>query len=132
MSNADVTVTGNLTRDPELRYAKSGTPVCELGVAVNHRTKGGDDETTFLTLVVFGDQAENAASLGKGTRVMGKGRLRVRTYERKDGGQGTAVEVLVDEVGPSYRWATGSVERAEKSGPADRGPVEYAEGQEPF
>lgn len=132
MSNADVTVTGNLTRDAELRFAQSGNAVCNMSVAVNHRTKKGEDETSFLSVVVFGDQAENVASLKKGNRVMVKGRLRVRTYEKKDESVGTAVEVLADEVGPSYRWATGDVVRAEKSGPKSQGPREYDETTEPF
>ena len=132
MSDADVRVAGNLTKDPELRFAASGMPVCNMGIAVNYRGKKGEDETSFLSLVVFGDQAENAASLKKGQRVVAAGRLRVRTYEKRDGSTGVEVEVLVDELGASLRWATATVEKQEKSGKRDAGASEYKAGEEPF
>lgn len=146
MSDAHLSVTGNLTRDPELRYTQSGMQVASFGLAVNHRRKNqtGDyeDETSFIDVVCFGGLAENAAeSLTKGTRALVAGRLRVRTYDRRDGGQGTAVEVVADEVGPSLRWATAQLERVNRNGggggstrtdgPSGPAPA-YADDEEPF
>lgn len=122
MADAQITVVGNLTRDPELRFAASGMQIATLGLAVNYRrqnkqTGEWDEETSFMNVVCFGQLAENAAeSLTKGARVLATGRLQVRNYDRKDGGQGTAVEIVADEIGPSLRWATAEVQRTAGGG----------------
>jgi single-strand DNA-binding protein len=122
MADAQITVVGNLTRDPELRFAPSGMQIVTLGLAVNYRrqnkqTGDWDEETSFMDVTCFGQMAENVAeSLTKGSRVMATGRLQVRTYDRRDGGQGTAVEVIADEIGPSLRWATAQIEKANRGG----------------
>lgn len=121
MADAQTTVVGNLTRDPELRYTNSGMQVTSFGLAVNYRrqnrqTGEWDEETSFIDVTCFGGLAENVAeSLTKGSRALVTGRLQVRTYDRRDGGQGTAVEVVADEIGPSLRWATAQVERVNRN-----------------
>ena len=94
---------GNLTRPPELRYTPSGTAVSDLRLAVNrnYTTQGGDkrDETCFLTVVVWGKQAEACSEyLDKGSPVMVEGRLQTRDWETKDGQKRTVVEVVADRV----------------------------------
>ncbi|MCU0267028.1 MAG: single-stranded DNA-binding protein [Acidimicrobiales bacterium] len=122
MADANVTVVGNITRDPELRFTNSGMQVTTFGLAVNNRRQNRqsgewEEETSFLDVTSFGQMAENVAeSVGKGTRVVVTGRLRVRTYDRRDGGQGTAVEVIADEIAPSLRWATAQVTKASRTG----------------
>lgn len=122
MADSQATVVGNLTRDPELRFTNSGMQVTSFGLAVNYRrqnkqTGEWDEETSFLDVTCFGQMAENVAeSLTKGSRALVTGRLQVRTYDRRDGGTGTSVEVIADEVGPSLRWATAQVERVSRSG----------------
>ena len=122
MADAQITVVGNLTRDPELRFAASGMQIVTLGLAVNHRRQNKqsgewEEETSFMDVTCFGQMAENVAeSLTKGSRVMAAGRLQIRTYERRDGGQGTAVEVIADEIGRSLSWATAQVEKVRRDG----------------
>lgn len=114
-----ITVIGNLTKDPEIRYTNDGTAVCSLAVAVNRRVRNAetgqweDQLDGFFDGTVWRDHATNvAASLRKGDRVIMIGRLVKRTYQDKDGMQRTAIDVMVDEVAPSLRWATASVTRA--------------------
>lgn len=122
MADAQITVVGNLTRDPELRFAATGTPILTLGLAVNYRrqnkqTQEWEEETSFVDITMFGTLAENVAeSVVKGQRVIASGRLQVRTYDRRDGAKGTAVEVICDEVGPSLKWATAVVTRTSGGG----------------
>jgi single-strand DNA-binding protein len=122
MADSQATIVGNLTRDPELRFTNSGMQVTSFGLAVNYRrqnkqTGEWDEETSFIDVTCFGQMAENVAeTLTKGSRALVTGRLQVRTYDRRDGGQGTAVEVIADEIGPSLRWATAQVERVSRSG----------------
>ena len=133
MSDSQITIAGNCTRDPELRFSQSGMAICKIPVAVNHRTKNGDDQTSFVDVTVFQQMAENAAeSIVKGQRVIATGRLSVRTYEKKDGNTGTAVELVADEVGVSLRWATAKSEKASKSGYTDAGTTTYDSTSEPF
>jgi len=110
-----VTLVGNLTRDPELRYTASGLGVVGVGLAVNHRRQvNGEwqEETSFFNITAFGDLGENvAASLNKGNRVLVTGRLQQRSYETKEGEKRSVVEVIADEIGPSLRWAQAQVER---------------------
>ncbi len=115
MASNSITVVGNLTRDPELRFTQSGKPTVTLGLDVNRRYQvNGEwqEQTSYMNVVAWDQLAENiAASLTKGSRVLVTGRLDVREYEARDGGKRTAVDIVADEIGPSLRWATASVER---------------------
>lgn len=120
MSN-NVTLIGNLVDDPELRFTPSGVAMAKLRFAVNRRWRGQDGEwqesTSFFNGTVWRDQAETVAeSLQKGTRIIVTGRLEQRTWETPEGENRSVVEVQIDEVGPSLRWATASVNRTQKSG----------------
>jgi single-strand DNA-binding protein len=120
MADANVTMVGNCTRDPELRFTASGMQVTTLGLAVNNRRQNRqsgewEEETSFIDVTCFGQMAENVAeTCTKGSRVLVTGRLRVRTYEKRDGGTGVSVEVVADEIGPSLRWATAQIVRNER------------------
>jgi single-strand DNA-binding protein len=114
-----ITIIGNVTKDPSLRYTGSGAPVCSFSVAVNERRKNQatgqweDGDTTFFEVSCFDSLAENVAeSIPKGTRVVVSGRFRTRKWEGRDGTDRLSVEVVADEVGPSLRWATANVERS--------------------
>lgn len=118
-----ITVIGNLTSDPELRFTGAGAAVANFTVASTPRTfdrqsnEWKDGETLFLRCSVWREAAENAAeSLAKGMRVIVTGRLRSRSYETKEGEKRTVIELEVDEVGPSLRSATAKVTRAQRSG----------------
>jgi single-strand DNA-binding protein len=118
-----ITVSGNLTDDPELRFTPSGTAVAKFRVASTPRyldKQSGewkDGEALFLTCTVWQQPAENVAeSLSRGARVIVTGRLRQRSYETKDGDQRTVIELQVDEVGPSLRYATATVTKLKRLG----------------
>jgi single-strand DNA-binding protein len=121
-SENQVTIVGNLTDDPELRYTPNGAAVATLRVAVNRRIPDGsggwkDAETSFFRVNAWRTLAENAAeSLTRGTRVVVTGRLRSRSWENQEGETRSAVEIEADEVGPSLRWATAKVEKQSRSG----------------
>lgn len=124
-----VTVVGNLTRDPEIRFTKSGKAVANLSVAVNKR-KGDNEVTTFLDVVTWDSLAENVgASLGAGTRVVVTGELNHQTWEAQDGTKRTKIEIVADEVSPSLRWATAAVT---KSSYRDRPAPAYEPDEAPF
>ena len=110
-----VTLVGNCTRDPELRYTTSGRGVASFGLAVNRRwQKNGEWEeaVSFFNVVAWGDLGENAAaSLTKGARTFVTGRLEQRTYEDKEGVSRSVTEVVADDLGPSLKWAQAEVER---------------------
>jgi single-strand DNA-binding protein len=119
-----ITVIGNLTADPELRYTQAGVAVANFTVASTSRAfnretnQFEDGDTLFLRCSVWREAAEHLAnSLGKGTRVIAQGRLKQRSYE-KDGENRTILELEVDEVGPSLRYATAQVARATGQGAA--------------
>mgnify|MGYP003573268129 CR=1 FL=1 len=120
MADAQTTLVGNCTRDPELRFTASGMQVTTVGLAVNNRRKNNqtgewEEETSFVDVTCFGQMAENVAeTCTKGSRVLVTGRLRVRTYDKRDGGTGVSVEVVADEIGPSLRWATAQITRNER------------------
>ena len=124
MSN-NITVTGNLTRDPEIRYTRDGQASVQLGVAVNRRwldqkTGQWEEVTSFFDVVCWRDLAENVAmTLTKGMRVMVAGRLEQRSWETELGERRTKVEIVADEVGPSLRFATAEVHRHERANAAD-------------
>ncbi len=114
-SENSVTVVGNLTRDPELRYTTGGRGVASFGLAVNRRyQQNGEwqEQTSFFNITAWGDLGENlAASVSKGARVIVTGRLQQREYQTKEGENRTIVEIIADEAGPSLRWAQAQVER---------------------
>jgi len=122
------TVTGNLTADPELRFTPTGRPVAAFTIANTprfpDRTTGEwqDGETWFVRCSAWGDTAENvAASLNRGNAVVATGRLRCRTWEDKDGGKRAAVEMTVDDIGPSLRRAVAKVTKATREHAAASG-----------
>lgn len=116
-----ITVVGNLTADPELRYTQGGLAVANFTIASTPRVwdrqsndwKDGDG--LFLRCTIWREFAEQVAgSLHKGTRVIAQGRLTQRTYETREGEKRTAYELQVDEIGPSLRWATAQVVRVQR------------------
>ena len=118
-----ITVIGNLTGDPELRFTPSGAAVANFTVASTPRTfdrqsnEWKDGETLFMRCSIWREAAESVAeSLTKGTRVVVVGRLVQRSYETREGEKRTVVELQVDEVGPSLRYATAKVTRTQRSG----------------
>jgi len=120
MSTNSITLIGNLTRDPELRFTTGGRGVASFGLAVNRRyQQNGEwqEQTSFFNVVCWGDLGENAAtSLTKGARAIVTGRLEQRSWETGEGEKRSVVEVIADEVGPSLRWATAQIERTERTG----------------
>ncbi len=122
-----ITVVGNLTADPELRFTPSGAAVANFTVAstprIYDRQSGEwkDGEALFLRCNVWREAAENVAeSLTRGSRVIVTGRLKQRSFETREGEKRTVVEVEVDEIGPSLRYATAKVNRASRGGGASR------------
>jgi single-strand DNA-binding protein len=118
--NNAVTIVGNVTDDPELRFTPSGLPVATFTVAVNSRIRKNDAwedrNDGFFRCSCWRDMAENVAeSLTKGTRVMVIGRLQEQRWEDQEGGKRSRVEIQVDEVGPTLRWATVQVTKSQRS-----------------
>jgi single-strand DNA-binding protein len=118
-----ITIIGNLTADPELRFTPSGAAVANFTVASTPRqfdrqsNEWKDGETLFMRCSVWRDAAENVAeSLQRGTRVIVSGRLKSRSYETKEGEKRTVVEMDVDEIGPSLRSATAKVNKTQRGG----------------
>ncbi|WP_221584773.1 single-stranded DNA-binding protein [Microbacterium sp. G2-8] len=118
-----ITVVGNLTADPELRYTQSGVPVANFTIASTPRTfdrqanEWKDGEALFLRASVWRDFAEHVAgSMTKGMRVIAQGNLRQRNYETREGEKRTSIELDVQEIGPSLRYATAQVTRAASTG----------------
>lgn len=123
MSN-NITVVGNLTRDPELRYTPSGAAVAKFGIAVNrfYTNRSGErvEQTDFFNVNAWRNLAENIAeSLHTGTRVIVSGRLQSRSWETEEGQKRSVVEIEADEVGPSLRWATAKPTKVTRGGPGD-------------
>ena len=110
-----VTLVGNLTKDPELRYTTGGRGVASFGLAVNRRWQSNgewQEAVSFFNVVAWADLGENAAaSLTKGSRCMVTGRLEQRSYETREGEKRNITEVIADDLGPSLRWAQAQVER---------------------
>ncbi len=118
-----ITIVGNLTNDPELRFTPSGAAVANFTVASTPRSfdrnsnEWKDGETLFLRCSVWREAAENVAeSLTRGTAVIAVGRLQSRTFETKEGEKRTVIELACDEVGPSLRRATAKVTKAQRGG----------------
>jgi single-strand DNA-binding protein len=124
MSNS-TTITGNLTREPEIRYTRERQATTQLGVAVNRRwqdrtTNEWQEATSFFDVVCWRDLAENVAlSLTKGMRVVVTGRIEQRSWETDDGEHRSKVEIVADEIGPSLRFATADVQRTRRQGPEE-------------
>ncbi|MCE7884017.1 MAG: single-stranded DNA-binding protein [Actinobacteria bacterium ATB1] len=116
-SDNQVTVVGNLTDEPELRFTPSGQALCRFSIANNRRwqdrsTGEWKEEASFFNVVTWRDLAENvSASLHKGDRVVISGRLQQRSWENQQGERRSTVEITADEIGPSLRWATADVTR---------------------
>jgi single-strand DNA-binding protein len=135
-----ITLIGNLTREPEIRYTRDGQATTILGVAVNRRwqdrtTREWAESTSFFDVVCWRELAENAAlSLVKGMRVVVTGRLEHRSWETEEGEHRSKVEVIADDLGPSLRFATAEVQRNERRGvdtdaPAREGDDDAASGE---
>ena len=125
MADNTVTIVGNVTRDPELRYTTGGRGVASFGMAVNRRYQvNGEwqEQTSFFNVVAWGTLGENvAACITKGTRLVVFGRLEQRSWETQDGEKRSKIEIIADEIGPSLRWATAQVERTDRSGGSSGG-----------
>jgi single-strand DNA-binding protein len=123
----NITVVGNLTRDPEMRYTANGQSTVSFGVAVNRswrnqQTNEWEERTSFFNIVCWRQLAENvAATLKRGMRVVVTGRLEQRSWETEQGEKRSVVEIVADEVGPSLVFATAEVHRIERSGPVEGG-----------
>ena len=118
--NNTITITGNVTREPELRFTPAGAALCEFGVAWNLRKQNGDDEAMFFNVTCWRSLAENVAeSIDKGDRVIVTGRLNWRSWETDAGEKRQVVDIQAEEVGPSLQWASADVTRNERT---DSGP----------
>ncbi|WP_251455010.1 single-stranded DNA-binding protein [Microbacterium sp. Marseille-Q6648] len=129
-----ITVVGNLTADPELRYTQNGLPVANFTIASTPRNfdrqanEWKDGEALFLRASVWREFAEHVAgSLTKGMRVVATGRLKQRSYQDREGNNRTAIELEVDEIGPSLRYATAQVTRAAGGGGGGGAPRQQAQ-----
>jgi single-strand DNA-binding protein len=118
-----VSIVGNLTREPELRFTPTGQATATFGIAVNRnwtdrQSQERRESTSFFDVVCWGTLAENAAtSLSRGTRVIVTGRLDQRSWETQEGDKRSKVEITADEIAPSLRWATVHVTRNERRSP---------------
>jgi single-strand DNA-binding protein len=128
MANGNsVTIVGNLTRDPELRYTPSGQANATFGVAVNRRwmnrqTNEWEERVSFFNVVCWREMADNVSeSLAKGSRVVVTGRLEQRSWETDNGDKRSVVEIVADEVGPSLRWASAQITKNDRRGGGDNG-----------
>lgn len=141
-THAEVTIVGNVTRDPELRYLTSGTGLCTFSVAVNRRyQQNGEwkEDTSFFDVIAWRDLGDNVAeSISKGDRVVVTGRLEQRSWENDAGDKRSKVEIVADDVAPSLRWATAQVSKVQRSsgsgqaGGTDAPPASTYEDAEPF
>jgi single-strand DNA-binding protein len=151
MADNAITVVGNVTRDPELKFLNSGQAALKLSIAVNRRwqnrqTQEWEERVSYFEVVGYGAMAENAAnSLYKGARVIVSGRLEQRSWETENGDKRSIVEINADEIGPSLKWATAVVTRTPRAegsnfqssdrpaaAPRANEPSSYAFDEEPF
>ncbi|MFT3852066.1 MAG: single-stranded DNA-binding protein [Ilumatobacteraceae bacterium] len=147
MADNAVTLVGNITREPELRFTGGGKGVASFGLAVNRRYQmNGEwqEKVSFFNIVAWDSLGENAAaSLHKGNRIIVTGRLEQREYETREGEKRTVVEIIADEIGPSLRWARAEIERISRdssgsssssgsSGGPGRAPDPVYGDEEPF
>ena len=135
MADNTVTVVGNVTRDPELRYTPSGAANASFGVAVNRRwrdaqTNDWKEQVSFFDVVCWREMADNVCeSLSKGTRIVVTGRLEQRSWEDSEGNKKSKVEIVADEIGPSLRWASAEVTKNERRTPEGGGQGGYRPAQ---
>lgn len=129
-----ITITGNLTKDPELRFTSSGVAVADFSIAVTPRAydrntnEWRDGDPQFYRCSLWRDAAENAAeTLRKGMRVIAQGRVSLRSYETRDGQQRSELSLQIDEVGPSLRYAKAEVTKAPASGTPQPAPQPRAQ-----
>ena len=153
MADNTVTVIGNVTRDPELRFTPSGQAIASFGLAVNRRwqnrqTQEWEEQVSFFDITCWAQLGQNVAdTLVKGSRAIVTGRLEQRSWETDQGDKRSKVEIIADEVGPSLRWATADITRNERreggDAPAGGGgggsrpvanpaPAGYDPAEEPF
>ncbi|MBM3805727.1 MAG: single-stranded DNA-binding protein [Actinobacteria bacterium] len=149
MADNTITLVGNLTRDPEIRFTATGRAVASFAIAVGRRYQvNGEwqEQTSYFNITAWGQLGENAAAtFTKGTRVVVTGRLEQREYTTREGEKRTAIDVIADELGPSLRWATATVVRTPKqdgqggaaarpaaTGPNPGGETPPFNGEEPF
>lgn len=112
-----VTVVGNVTRDPELRFTLNGAAVASFGLAWNRKTQDGEESVSFFDVTCWRQLAENVSeSVTKGSRVVVYGRLDQRSWENQDGDRRSKVEIIADDVAPSLKWATAQVTKNEYKG----------------
>ena len=125
MADNNITLVGNLTRDPELRFTATGRGVASFGIAVGRRYQvNGEwkEDTSYFNVTAWGQLGENAsATLSKGMRCVVSGRLEQREYNNREGEKRSAIEVVADEIGPSLKWATAQVERNPRDANAQGG-----------
>ncbi len=123
----NITVTGNVTRDPEMRYTPSGMSKVSFGVAVNRswrnqQSNEWEERTSFFNIVAWSQLAENVSStVTKGSRVTVTGRLEQRSWETEAGEKRSIVEIVADDVAVSLRFATAEIHKVERSGPEGGG-----------
>lgn len=129
-----VTLVGNVTRDPELRYTPSGATVASFGLAVNRRwqnrqTNEWEEQVSFFDVKCWAQMAENVSeSVQRGTRVVVTGRLEQRSWETDNGDKRSKVEVVADEIAPSLRWATAEVRKIERQAATSGGSTSTSTG----
>ena len=125
MSNS-INVVGNLTGEPELRFTQSGTAMVSGSIASNRRYQvNGEwqEQTSFFNFTAWRELAENIAStMTKGMRVVATGRMEQKDWTDKDGNKRTSYDLVLDEIGPSLRWATAVVTKTDKSGSSSSSP----------
>src|SRR5947208_6701400 len=125
MPDNSVTLVGNITRDPELRFTPSGQAIATFGMAVNRRFQRNgqwEEQTSFFNITAWGTLGENASnSLHKGARILVNGRLEQRSWETQEGEKRSVVEVVADEIGPSLRWATAEITKNDRREGGDSG-----------
>jgi single-strand DNA-binding protein len=118
MADNNITVIGNVTRDPELRYTTGGRGIASFGLAVNRRYQvNGEwqEQVSFFNVTAWAELGENvAATLSKGSRAIVTGRLEQRSWETNEGEKRSTVEIVADDIGPSLRWAQATIERNER------------------
>ena len=148
MSLNNVVLVGNLTEDPEMRFTPSGVPMVKIRLAVNRRWRDQNnewqEETGYFNGTIWREYAENVSeSLQKGARVIVTGRLEQRSWETEQGDRRSVVELQIEEIGPSLRWATATVNKTARSSgggdlgqsPVPPGPVareDYGPDEAPF
>ncbi len=129
-----VTVTGNITRDPELRYTNNSFAVANFGLAWNQKDKNGEESTSFFDVTCWRDLAEHVAeSLTKGDRVVVHGRLDQNSWVNNEGDKRSKVQIVADDIAASLRWANINIDKAAKgtSTPIQR-PVKDLPPEDPF